>query len=158
MTEVTAAPGRGDVDSNLALLGYFLLMGSVLFAGLPGLAAVVLAYVQRDVAGPAVRSHFNYQIRIFWVALALTLIAALSALGALAVGVGQLVDFSMHGQWDGWDAIAFDGSEIRIDPAIILLLGVTAAALLAATFWVVLAPVVGLIRLASQRGMGDRAA
>ena len=158
MTEVTAAPGRGDVDSNLALLGYFLLMGSVLFAGLPGLAAVVLAYVQRDVAGPAVRSHFNYQIRIFWVALALAVIAALSALGALAIGVGQLVDFSMHGQWDAWDGVGFDGSDIRIDPAIIMLLGVTAGALVAATLWVIAAPIVGLIRLASQRGMGERAA
>lgn len=158
MTEVTVSPDRGETDRNLALLGYCLLLGSILFAGLPGLAAVVLAYVQRDVAPPAIRSHFNYQIRIFWVALALTVIAALSALGALAVGVGQLVDFSMHGHWDAWDGIAFDGSDIHIDPAIIMLLGVTAGALVAATLWVIAAPIVGLIRLASQRGMGERAA
>lgn len=158
MSEVSVSPGRGETDRNLALLGYCLLLGSVLFAGLPGLAAVVLAYVQRDVADPATRSHFNYQIRIFWVALALTVIAALSALGALAVGIGQLVDFSMHSGWDAWDGVAFDGSDIRIDPAIILLLGVAAGALVAAALWVITAPIVGLIRLASQRGMGERAA
>lgn len=158
MTDTAAAPGRGDVDSNLALANYCLLFVSILFAGLPGLIAVVIAYVQRDVASPAVRSHFNYQIRIFWVALALSVIAALSALGALAIGIGQLIDFSLHNQWDAWDTIAFDGSDMRIDPAVILLLGVTAIALLAATFWLLIAPVIGFIRLASQRAMGDRAA
>ena len=158
MTEVSVSPARGETDRNLALLGYCLLLGSILFAGLPGLAAVVLAYVQRDVAPPAIRSHFNYQIRIFWVALALTVIAALSALGAVAVGVGQIVDVGMHGQWDAWDGVAFDGSDIRIDPAIVVLLGVAAGAVVAATLWTILAPIVGLIRLASQRGMGERAA
>ena len=64
----------------------------------------------------------------------------------------------MHGQWDAWDGVGFDGSDIRIDPAIIMLLGVTAGALVAATLWVIAAPIVGLIRLASQRGMGERAA
>ena len=158
MTEVTVSPDRGETDRNLALLGYCLLLGSILFAGLPGLAAVVLAYVQRDVAAPAIRSHFNFQIRIFWVALALTVIAALSALGALAVGVGQIVDVGMDRQWDAWDGVSFDGSDIRIDPAIVVLLGVAAGAVVAATLWTILAPIVGLIRLASQRGMGERAA
>ena len=158
MTEVTVSPERGETDRNLALLGYCLLLGSILFAGLPGLAAVVLAYVQRDVAAPAIRSHFNFQIRIFWVALALTVIAALSALGALAVGVGQIVDVGMDRQWDAWDGVSFDGSDIRIDPAIVVLLGVAAGAVVAATLWTILAPIVGLIRLASQRGMGERAA
>ena len=158
MTEVSVSPARGETDRNLALLGYCLLLGSILFAGLPGLAAVVLAYVQRDVAAPAIRSHFNFQIRIFWVALALTVIAALSALGALAVGVGQIVDVGMDRQWDAWDGVSFDGSDIRIDPAIVVLLGVAAGAVVAATLWTILAPIVGLIRLASQRGMGERAA
>ena len=112
----------------------------------------------RDVAAPAIRSHFNFQIRIFWVALALTVIAALSALGALAIGVGQLVDFGVHGQWDAWDGITFDSSDIRIEPSIIMLLGVAAASIIAATFWLIVTPVIGLVRLASQRGMGDRAA
>ena len=158
MANVTAAPERGDMDTHLALLGYCLLLGSILFAGLPGLVAVVIAYVQRDVAGPAARTHFNFQIRIFWVALGLTVIAALSALGALAIGIGQLVDFGIHGQWDAWDSIGFDGSDIHIEPSIVMLLGVAAAGIVAAAFWLIVTPVIGLIRLASQRGMGDRAA
>lgn len=158
MTDTTVAPGRGDVDSNLALLNYGLLFVSILFAGMPGLVAVVIAYVQRDVASPALRSHFQYQIRIFWVALALTVVAALSALGALAVGVGEIIDIVMHQRWDAWDSVSFELSDIDLHPSIILLLGVTAIASLAATIWLVLAPAVGFIRLVSQRGMGDRAA
>lgn len=158
MANVTAAPDRGDMDTHLALLGYCLLLGSILFAGLPGLVAVVIAYVQRDAAGPEARRHFNFQIRIFWVALALTVIAALSALGALAIGVGQLVDFGVNGQWDAWDGIAFEADDIRIEPSIVMLLGIAAASFAAAAFWLIVTPVIGLIRLASERGMGDRAA
>jgi uncharacterized membrane protein len=158
MSDTTVAPGRGDVDSNLAMLNYALLCISILFAGMPGLVAVVIAYVQRDVASPALRSHFNFQIRIFWVALGLAVIAALSALGAVAVGVGQLIDIGVHGDWDAWDGVSFKVADVSIDPSIILLLGVAAIASLAAALWLLIAPIVGFIRLASQRGMGDRAA
>jgi len=157
MTE-TAVAGRGDVDSNLALLNYGLLFISIVFAGVPGLIAVVIAYSQRDVANPAIRSHYNFQIRIFWIALALTVIAALSALAALAVGLGQLIDVGFHGTWDAWDSVAFDSADIRIDPSVVALLGVTALASIAATLWLLIASLVGVIRLASQRAMGDRAA
>jgi uncharacterized membrane protein len=159
MTETTAAePGRGDLDSNLALLNYGLLFFSIMFAGLTGLIAVVIAYAQRDVANTAVRSHYNFQIRIFWVALILTVIAALCALAAAAVGVGQIINVGFHGEWDAWDTIAWDASDIEIAPSVIVLLGFTAIASLAACFWLMLAPLVGFIRLATQRGMGDRAA
>jgi len=158
MTETSAGAGRGDVDSNLALLNYGLLFVSIIFAGMPGLVAVVIAYSQRDVANLAIRSHYNFQIRIFWVALILTVIAALAALGAMAVGLGQLIDTGFHGDWDAWDSIAFDGSDVRVDPAVIALLGVTALASLAAAVWLLVAPLVGFIRLATQRAMGDRAA
>ena len=158
MADTTAEPGRGDVDRNLAMLGYALLFVSVLFAGMPGLIAVVIAYAQRDVADPAVRSHYNFQIRIFWVALVLTLIAALSALGAVAVGLGQLIDIGIHQQWDAWDTVSFQASDIQLDPAIVVLLGIAALSSLAAALWLMVAPIVGFIRLASRRGMGDRAA
>ncbi|HEX6866683.1 MAG TPA: hypothetical protein VF122_05585 [Caulobacteraceae bacterium] len=158
MSETTAADDRGEVDRNLALLAYGLLFVSILFAGLPGLIAVVIAYVQRDVAGPAMRSHFAYQIRIFWVALALTLVAALSALGAVAVGVGELIDIGIHHNWDAWDSVSFEISDMDLNPAIVVLLGIAGIASLATAAWLIVAPAIGFIRLVSQRGMGDRAA
>ncbi len=158
MSETTAAAGRGEVDRNLALLAYGLLFVSILFAGLPGLIAVVIAYVQRDVADPRVRPHFVSQIRIFWVALALTLVAALSALCALAIGVGELIDIGIHHNWDAWDSVSFEISDLELHPAIVVLLGITAIASLATTAWLIVAPAIGFIRLVSQRGMSDRAA
>ncbi|HEX6860466.1 MAG TPA: hypothetical protein VF138_09760 [Caulobacteraceae bacterium] len=158
MSDVTADVGQGDVDSNLALLNYALLFFSILFAGMPGLVAVVIAYAQRDSTNAALRSHYNFQIRIFWVAVAITAVAALAALGALAVGIGQLIDFSMHSGWDAWDSISFEMNDIQVPPAMIVLLSVTAICGLAACLWLLSAPVVGFIRLVSQRGMGDRAA
>lgn len=157
MTELTAADDRGEFDGNLALLGYCLLLGSILFAGLPGMVAVILAYVQREVAGPIARVHFNFQIQIFWVALGLTVIAALSALAALVLGVGQLVE-SLNGHSDAWDAMAFGGPEFHLRPSIIASMVVAGVSLAAAGLWVIVTPIIGLIRLASDRRMGDRAA
>lgn len=158
VTEAPAQPGRGDVDSNLALLNYALLFFSIFFAGMPGLVAAVIAYAQRDASNPAIRSHYNFQIRIFWVALALTLVAAISALIAAAISVGHLVEAGVQGGWDAWDGISFSTSRIHVDPAVVMLLGVTAIAALATCLWLLVAPIVGFIRLATQRSMGDRAA
>lgn len=158
MSEATAEVGRGDIDSNLALLNYALLFTSILFAGLPGLAAVVIAYAQRDVGNTALRSHYNFQIRIFWIALALTAVAAVAALAGLAVGIGQIIDFGMTTGWDAWDTVSFELDDIRLAPAMVMLLSTAAIAFVAACLWLLTAPVVGFIRLVSQRGMGDRAA
>ena len=154
----TAEPGRGDVDSNLALLGYALLFFSIFFAGMPGLVAAVIAYAQRDSTNPSVRSHYNFQIRIFWVAVILSLIAAVSAVIAAAISVGQFVEMGVHGGWDAWDGVSFSASDIHVDPVVVVLLGITALTALATALWLMLAPLVGFIRLATQRSMGDRAA
>jgi uncharacterized membrane protein len=158
VTTTTAEPGHGDVDSNLALLNYALLFFSIFFAGMPGLVAAVIAYAQRDAGNPAIRSHYNFQIRIFWVALALSLVAAICAVAAAAISVGQLVEMGAQGGWDAWDGISFSASSIHVDPPVIVLLSITAFAALAAALWLMVAPLVGFIRLATQRSMGDRAA
>ena len=158
VTPAAVEPGKGDVDSNLALLGYALLFFSIFFAGMPGLVAAVIAYAQRDSTNPSVRSHYNFQIRIFWVAVVLSLIAAVTAVAAAAISVGHFVEMGVQGGWDAWDGISFSTSNIHIDPAVVVLLGITALTALATALWLMLAPLVGFIRLATQRSMGDRAA
>ena len=158
VTSEVVEPGKGDVDSNLALLGYALLFFSIFFAGMPGLVAAVIAYAQRDSTNPSVRSHYNFQIRIFWVAVVLSLIAAVTAVAAAAISVGHFVEMGVQGGWDAWDGISFSTSNIHIDPAVVVLLGITALTALATALWLMLAPLVGFIRLATQRSMGDRAA
>jgi uncharacterized membrane protein len=154
----TVEPGKGDVDSNLALLGYALLFFSVFFAGMPGLVAAIIAYAQRSAVSPAVKAHYNFQIRIFWVAVALSLVAAVCAVAAAMISVGHFFEMGLQGGWDAWDGISVSTSRVQIDPAVVTLLAVTAFAALATVLWLLIAPMVGFIRLATRHSMSDRAA
>ena len=158
VTPTTNEPGRGDIESNLALLGYALLFFSIFFAGMPGLVAAIIAYAERHATSPAIRSHYNFQIRIFWIAVILSAIAAVSAVAAAIISVGHLFQVGVQGGWDAWDGISFSTSQIHIDPAVVALLCVTAISALATVLWLLIAPLIGFIRLATQRSMGDRAA
>lgn len=154
----TTEPGRGDVDSNLALLGYALLFFSIFFAGMPGLVAAIIAYAQRHAVNPAIKSHYNFQIRIFWVGVVLSLITAVCAVAAAMISVGHFFEMGVQGGWDAWDGISFSTSRIHLDPAVVTLLSITAFAALATVLWLLIAPLIGFIRLATQHSMSDRAA
>ncbi len=59
-----------DQQKNLVLLVYILQAASFL-AGITALAAVIINYIKRDeVRGTWLESHFNWQIKTFWYALA----------------------------------------------------------------------------------------
>ncbi|HET9161620.1 MAG TPA: hypothetical protein VFN88_13495, partial [Caulobacteraceae bacterium] len=60
--------------------------------------------------------------------------------------------------WDAWDGISFSTSRIHLDPAVVTLLSITAFAALATVLWLLIAPLIGFIRLATQHSMSDRAA
>lgn len=158
VTPTTAQPGHGDVESNLAMLGYALLFFSIFFAGMPGLVAVIIAYAQRHATSPAVRRHYDFQIRIFWVGVILSAIAAVTAVAAAAISVGQLFEMGVQGGWDAWDGLSFSTSQVHMDPTVVTLLCITAIAAVATVLWLLIAPLVGFIRLATQQSMGDRAA
>ena len=68
-------------------------LGSFL-VGWPSIIAVVINYVKRgDVRGTWLESHFSWQIRTFWYALAWALIVALVSLplAVVLVGIGTWV-------------------------------------------------------------------
>jgi uncharacterized membrane protein len=67
---------------GLAFLGYGLLILALPTAGTSALLALVLAYGRRDGSGLMLGSHHRFQIRIFWIDLALA--AAAAVLGATA--------------------------------------------------------------------------
>jgi uncharacterized membrane protein len=63
-------------------------LGSFLF-GWPSIIAVIINYVKRgDVRGTWLESHFTWQIRTFWFALAWAVLMALIAIPLMAVLVG----------------------------------------------------------------------
>jgi uncharacterized membrane protein len=161
MTDQVFARRDRETAHNLAMVNYGLLFASIFFAGLPGLVAAIIAYSQRDEAPAAVRSHMNFQIRIFWVAFGLSLGAGLCALAAVITAIRDLVDISTRNRIEafmGLDNITVDLSRLSVDRVMVtLVFGFVLFSLLTAT-WLVTAPAVGFIRLASQRGIGHSAA
>lgn len=151
--------GRGrELSRNLALVNYGLLFAAIFFAGVPALIAAIIAYSQRDETAPEIRSHYDFQIKIFWIAFAMSMAAAACVLGALVSGVGELIEFGRAYGFNNldldFDTVTIDLSRISIDGRIV---GLTVAALLLAlltSVWLVAAPAFGFIRLASDRRIG----
>ena len=147
--------GRGpEAARNLALVTYGLLFAAIFFAGIPALIAVIIAYSQRDEAPLAIRSHHDFQIKIFWVAFALTMAAGACGLGALISGIGELMEFTRVNGWDGFSTINIDLSRMVIDGRIVSLLVAAVVLSLLAGLWLIAAPAIGFIRLVSARGIG----
>jgi uncharacterized membrane protein len=89
-------------------------IGSFIF-GWPSIIAVIINYVRRgDARGTWLESHFEWQIRTFWIAVGLSiLIAAISAILVLVV-IGLItwpIGFFALGVWaiyriaKGWMAL-----------------------------------------------------
>jgi len=55
-------------DDNLAVIIYLLYAAGYFFV-FPALAGVVIAYVKIEDADPVLRSHYQFQIRTFWIGL-----------------------------------------------------------------------------------------
>ncbi len=95
----------------LGAFGAATVLGSFLF-GWPSIIAVIINYVKRDqVRGTWLESHFTWQIRTFWFALAWALlVAAVSlplmlvviGLGTWALGMGLLGVWAIYRIARGW--------------------------------------------------------
>jgi hypothetical protein len=160
----------------MAFLAYFLLLGALPTFGSSALLALVLAYARRDGSTPLIRSHHQFQIRVFWIGLALTVAAVALAASAWIDTMrpapqpfhiprspdAQLIAFhpgrqDLHAQpaafysWSYGVAHAHaQGIRTRA-----LLEGYGAMVSVAfAGLWGILAPLWGLVRLASGRPMG----
>ncbi|WP_304167757.1 hypothetical protein [Phenylobacterium aquaticum] len=149
---------QGETARNLALVNYGLLFAAIFFAGVPALIAVIIAYVQRDEAPARIRSHHTFQIRIFWVAFALTLAAGVCFLTALVSGLSELIAVGGFHSWEQAHSVNIELSHMSLDGRVIgLVVGGVILSILTG-LWLVAAPAIGFIRLASERGIGDSAA
>ncbi|HEY4031442.1 MAG TPA: hypothetical protein VGM25_13920 [Caulobacteraceae bacterium] len=92
---MTATDYHAQDDRTLPLVVYALyLLGLV--NGLTVLIGLVIAYANRERAGPAMESHYTFQIRTFWIAIAWWIIAGILflwgiPLSLILVGVPLLV-------------------------------------------------------------------
>ena len=86
-TENSTDPSTNASAKTLATLVYILQAASFV-VGITYIAAVVINYVKRDeVRGTVAESHFEWQIRTFWISLAVGLVGFI----LLIIFIGYLV-------------------------------------------------------------------
>ena len=80
----------GVEDKTMPVIVYVLyILG--LFHGLTIVIGLILAYVARDNAGPVMRSHYDWQIRSFWLSI------GFFVLGCALVAIGIPLSFILIG-------------------------------------------------------------
>lgn len=87
---------------------------AMFLTGWPSLVAVLLNYVKRsEAAGTMLESHFRWQIRTFWIALAWVLVGVVLWITLLGIPLAVLI-WVVTGLWvtyrvaRGWIALAND--------------------------------------------------
>ncbi|MDB5429655.1 MAG: hypothetical protein JWP35_771 [Caulobacter sp.] len=153
-----SSPPYSETDRNLALVAYGLLGIAIFFAGLPALVAAVIAYSQRRAVHASIAQHHAFQIRIFWVAFIMSLIATLSLIGAAITGIGDLIAFLNEGGWDRMTGGTVTMAQMRVDAVPLTLLGITTVLTVLAGIWLIAASAFGALRLVNQRAFVQAAA
>lgn len=153
-----AGPIRTEAERNLALLAYGLLGVSVFFAGTTALVAVIIACWLHDAATEELSRHFRFQTRIFWVGV--FFVAAFVVTG-VSGGLLFLRDvMANHGRWQGVDLgreLFEQVNELRYNRLALGLLAASALSAVLGMLWIVVAPAIGFIRLASSKHIGQTA-
>lgn len=157
MADETVGGRVSESVRNLAFINYGLLFASVFFAGVPGLIAAIIAYSQQDEAPQTIRSHYKFQIRVFWVAFGLALAAGVSFLGVVIRVTSEVFQFTQVPGWDMHDNVKLDLSNVTLDGPLTALLVSSVLFSALGGVWLILAPAFGFVRLASERGMGQSA-
>lgn len=156
--DASIEPPIGDASQRegrgIAMLNYGLLFISVFFAGVPALIAVAMAYSRKSKVDAGLKRHFRRQIRIFWIAVFVALVAGACGLAGVVLAVVELAR-SAGWVWT-WDEI--DLRSLRVGGDIVVLLVAAVALSLIDAAWLMISSAMGFIRLASDRGLGKAAA
>ncbi len=167
------------VSRAMAFVAYGLLLLGFLTAGTTAFIGLILAYALRDGAPPLIQTHHRFQIRLFWIEVAL-IAAAIALFVSAFLDAGRSppppvhVPLSPHAQTIAYRPGAAFG--VTAQPADLegftytfrsrslvwrtraLLEGYGAAVLAGfALLWGLIAPLYGAMRLASGRPMGHSA-
>jgi uncharacterized membrane protein len=89
MTELPPleAPARtSSEDQVLPAAAYALYLLGLATGGITSILGLIIAYAQRERAGPTGRSHYDFLIRTFWLTLLATIVLAVA--GALLMLIG----------------------------------------------------------------------
>lgn len=70
-----------------AKINYFLMLVSLFAGGVTALIAIIIAYVYRSDSPEWLQSHFDFQIRTFWIGLLYVSVGVITAF----IGVGVII-------------------------------------------------------------------
>jgi uncharacterized membrane protein len=149
-------PVLAGFDHVVALAGYVLLFISVFMFGVPALATMALAYAHKNDSHLLVRSHYRFQLRIFWTAVLFAVLAIASAVTAGGLAVSKLIEFArahLPGVGAAMDQ-AHVGSWSAQIAGLLLIAAVTLGLL--ALVWTLIASLFGFLRLVSNRPIGHQ--
>ena len=85
MTEQAPTTRQVEGSSNIKLV-YILYLVALVF-GITGIIGVIMAYINKGDTDAAGASHYQFQIRTFWIAFLIGFVGAFTA----AFGIGVLV-------------------------------------------------------------------
>jgi uncharacterized membrane protein len=86
-----ASPRSHPAERMAAMTGYALMIVAPFTLNTLGLAAVAIGYARRDYADRITRTHYDRQIRSFWLHLMMVGLGFICGSGALAAGFGALL-------------------------------------------------------------------
>jgi uncharacterized membrane protein len=124
--------------------------------GVPALATMALAYAHKNDSHLLVRSHYRFQLRIFWTAVLFAVLAIGSAVTAGGLAVSKLIEFArahLPGVGAAMDQ-AHVGSWSAQIAGLLLIAAVTLGVL--ALIWTLVASLFGFLRLVSNRPIGHQ--
>jgi uncharacterized membrane protein len=70
-------------DKTMPAVTYALYLLGFATGGITTIVGIILAHVQQSTAGPAMRSHYTFLIRTFWIGVVVSILAGL----LMAVGI-----------------------------------------------------------------------
>ena len=76
--------------STMAKVVYGLYLISI-FTGITSVIGVVIAYIYKGESSPAVQTHYQFQIRTFWIAILLSFVAALLTIAIIGFFLFPLI-------------------------------------------------------------------
>jgi uncharacterized membrane protein len=137
-------PTDDSADKGLALLSYIILFLAPFIAGFPSIISVIIAAVRRGSASPLMRTHYDFQIRIFWIGV--LFIALGFACAALALAFGMTV------AWSAWGDLPATTAGVGL--GVVLLAAAAVTGFLGNFCWMIIASIFGVARLAENRPIG----
>lgn len=151
-----APAASSSEDRNLAFVVYALLFCSPFLWGVTGLVGVVIAYVRRPERAGVTRSHYNFQIKAFWISVVLLAIAAVSFLFGMGVLFSDLFAAATNGGqgWDAWEAAAFDAEDLRFHGEMVVGFVVAVIFVIVSSLWLLASSLFGVARLAGDHPIG----